>query len=297
MQSLDRFLEQGGNVTLIPPAEPEFDSYAIFLTGLGAEKYLATDTADQKVTILNYQHPLFRNVFEKIPENVDMPTVYSHFILGSSVRSEREDIMKMQNGSPLCCSFSCRSGKLYVFTCPLEIRFTSFPTHPLFVPTIYNMALLSQKELPLYYTIGNNTAIALPNVPLHNEQVIKIKALQNDFEIIPESHQSANSLLLYTHGQIIQSGHYNIETGDAGNYGVAFNFDRKESEMQCMTSAEIKDALNRLGDKNYYLLQANNTPILQAINDMRKGTTLWKTFVVLALVFLAAEVALLRFWK
>ncbi len=74
----------------------------------------------------------------------------------------------------------------------------------------------------------------------------------------------------------------------------AFNFDRKESDLACY----VPDELQTFVGDNIKVLEINEEAILTAkIEERSQGISLWRWFLVMALVFLGVEVLLLKFWK
>jgi len=49
--------------------------------------------------------------------------------------------------------------------------------------------------------------------------------------------------------------------------------------------------------KNTKLLEGKAKSLSVVVSELNQGIKLWKTFVLLALLFLALEVVLLRLWK
>jgi hypothetical protein len=94
-----------------------------------------------------------------------------------------------------------------------------------------------------------------------------------------------------------KAGHYKLEKNDRVLKGLAFNYDRNESEMKFLGPAELTDIIRRYDLKKFQLLPDKGKPLSEAIKDMNQGTLLWKLFIILALVFLAFEIILLRFWR
>jgi len=76
---------------------------------------------------------------------------------------------------------------------------------------------------------------------------------------------------------------------------VAFNYDRKESDMTMFTESDLLKFSNNTKIKLIdAALQAN---ITGTISEKDKGIVLWKWFIIGALLFLALEALLLRFYK
>jgi hypothetical protein len=55
--------------------------------------------------------------------------------------------------------------------------------------------------------------------------------------------------------------------------------------------------LKQSGIKNFAVIQAQKKPMTQEIIEMSQGTPLWKIFIILSLLFIAAEIALVRLMK
>lgn len=296
-QTLISFLQNGGSLVVIPTQKQDIKSWQSFLTSVQTDYFTSADTSGRKVTAVNFQHPVYRNVFEQIPENIDLPRVFFHYRLSRNTRSTREDLMTMDDGNAFCSSYRFGKGKIYLFASPLEPQFTSLPRHAMFVPTLYNMALLSQPEEKLFYTIENNAVVELPLCSFKGEQVFRIRNAEGNFEFIPEVRTIGEQVVLLPHGQITTAGNYTVLSDGTKICGVSFNYDRRESNMTILSSSEIEDQLKKAGSGNFFLLKVKEKPIVQAITELNRGISLWKTFVILALIFLAGEVALLRFWK
>ena len=63
--------------------------------------------------MLNLDHELFANVFEKVPENMDLPIVSTHYKIQSGSFSTEEFIMKMQNEELFLVSQKIGKGKVH----------------------------------------------------------------------------------------------------------------------------------------------------------------------------------------
>lgn len=79
--------------------------------------------------------------------------------------------------------------------------------------------------------------------------------------------------------------------------GISFNYDRKESDLSCYPPAEISDLIEKLGFTNYSLIDNQTKSITQILTENEQGKKLWKLCIILALLFLAAEIALVRWIK
>lgn len=298
-----RYVESGGNILFIPA--PGFDSagYAQFLSGAGlgsiAQERITETTVDQ----LELQSPLFTDVFEKVPgsgiqlpENTDYPKVQKYFPLKFYSGSTVLPLMSMRNGDRFLVSASVGKGEIYALSVPLQPDYSNFPRHALFVPVFYRMALVSAAVSPIYYTIGRDELIAFSKDQPVGENPLRISNIETGYEFIPGILAAGRKSSVQLFNQVHDAGHYILSHESDTLECLSFNFDRRESDLKCLTSGEIAELANQTGLKNLVILKESEKPVTQEIKQVSQGVRLWKWFVALALVFLLGEVVLLRVW-
>lgn len=303
-QEMERYVNAGGNILVFPPRKINGDAYNSFFRAMGLSGFSGVDTVRQRVSELNVESPVFRDVFEKnasgkivLPENIDLLVVFRHYILTFPVKAEQEDLLKLQNGRSFLSAAKRGKGMIYVCSVPLDETWSNFPKHPVFVPSLYKIALLSQHMLPVYYTIGKNDVTGLEKDSLPSREVYRIRKSDGGYEFIPEIRSSGPEVTLLLHDQIREAGHYSITDKEKVLQGLAFNYDRIESDLTCYSPGELSDFLHKSGMKYYALLGQKKVPLAKQIHEMNQGTPLWKLFILLALLFFAAEIALIRLIK
>jgi len=79
--------------------------------------------------------------------------------------------------------------------------------------------------------------------------------------------------------------------------GLSFNFNRRESDLNCYDATALGEQLNRNNFSNIDILNSSEQSITNTLAELDQGKKLWKLCLILALLFLAAEVALLRLLK
>lgn len=301
-QELVKYIGKTGSVIVFPGADADLNSYNSLTEALGTPAFQEFDTTRTKVSDINIDHEIYHDVFESIPENMDMPEVYKHYPIKGKVLSLDETIMKLMNGDPFLLSVKSGSGVLYLSSVPLDAEFSNFPRHALFVPTLYNIALLSVPFGKLYYVIGNEVGVEVKNREASGEITFRIKALDKDFEFIPEHRNIELQTTVFPHDQIKESGNYLLMLGDEEIEGLSFNYDRSESVMKFYNSEQLSEMILSAKDRNplyrkYYVFDLKDKPISKVMEEMNQGIKLWKIFIILALIFLFSEVMLLRFLK
>ncbi|CAN5808807.1 BatA domain-containing protein [soil metagenome] len=294
---LKKFVGNGGSLFVFPGANADLQSYREFFTPMGINGYEKPDTARTVVDKLNYSHPLYKGVFEKTTGNIDLPAVYDHYRISVSTRSTQEDLMRLRNGDLFVGSY--RSGKGNVYTCavPLLDSWSNFPRHAMFVPTLYQAALFSQPQSSMFYTIGSNSTIDIGDVGTIGENVFHLSEPTKNFDIIPAHTILAGHTLLDVKRQVTEPANYFVKLGKTQLTGISFNFDRKESDLSTMTSAEIEESYSSAGLTNFSLLETDAKGLTAALTELDYGIRLWKTCIWLVLFFLLAEILLIRFWR
>ncbi len=296
-QELRNFLDNAGSLVIVPPTEMDPETYRVFMNALGLGSFRTLDKASSRVMKLEAEHSLYRDVFEKIPENLDLPVVSAHYPFLFSNESGAEVLLKLENDDPFLVSFPVSKGKCWVLTSPLDPEFNNLGKHLLFVPTFYQIALLSQPRTRLYYTIGSDDPVELTGVEGKGEEVFKMSKLGENTEFIPENRIIGSRMYFLPHDQVKTSGNYVVKSGTRELMGVSFNYDRKESQMEFFSPDDLKSEISKTGLKNVTVLNPGEKPVSLLIKELNRGVQYWKLFIILALIFVAIEVFLLRFLK
>jgi hypothetical protein len=289
-QALKTYVSKGGTLMVFPSVDAEINSYKTFLQPIGAAVPEKLITEDTKVAAINLQSPVFKSIFETAPQNPDLPIVKKYYTLSGGSRSG-EYLMRLQNGQPLWQGSSFGRGKVYISAVALDEDFSNLPVHALFVPVTLRIALLSGHDQPLFYTAGNNQPIE--TAPLQSTEKQLVKLVKDKQTIIPDVKQQEGSTLLYLPGQLTETGIYDLKKQDSTVAALAFNNNRSESDLSYLTATE----LDKIFPKNATLLNGNQLNAAQIAGTANSGLQLWKLCIILALIFLAAEILLVRYFK
>ncbi|MDD4603989.1 MAG: BatA domain-containing protein [Bacteroidales bacterium] len=304
IRQLQNFVLQGGSLAIFPPENATSRTFLDLSSQLQTANLSTIDTNRQRISSLQLASDLFNDIFEKgsngkvtLPENIDLPEVFRHYTLSSGLQSGMEVLMRLQNNDPFLVLTKLKEGKIYIFTVPLIEKWSNFPKHLIFVPTLYKIALLSNKIHPLFYPVGENSLIEIPLVNSDEKNLIKIRKKTSEFEIIPEQRKFGTGISLFTHGQIKEDGWYSVASGKSDIEIAAFNFNRNESDMNCFSVNELQELTKKMPAKNVQLIIPKKSSLTQQIHELKQGTPLWKFFIMFALLFLAIEISLIRWMK
>ncbi|MFC2101888.1 BatA domain-containing protein [Bacteroidota bacterium] len=300
-QELNRYTRNGGTLLTILPSAINPAEYSGFFSLLGMPAPKGADTSRLRVSRISVESQVYDDVFEPdalgridLPANADLPVVNLHYPLRLTTESNLEPLLTLQNGDLLLARKAAGEGELYLLTSPLELNYSSLPSHLLFVPTFYKIALLSQPRRDLYYFTATNSPIEVPSDSLSDEILFRIVKEGSEFEIIPELKFVDGRMLLYPHNQIRDAGLYSIYLAENRIAGLAFNFPRAESNLTYLAPDAIQNILDRKEVRSFVLLEADQPSMAKEIREAERGKPLWKLFLLLALLFLAAEIAVIR---
>lgn len=291
-ENLKSFIDNGGSLLVFPSNNINYDSYREFLSLLNINYFTQIDTSKNKVKDINLKHPIFMNVFDGVPKgNLNLPIVSSHYLISKGRTAFKNDILTLKDGNPFLTEYKVGKGKIYLSTVSLDKESSNFSNHALFVPTLYNIALLSQKNHPLFHIIGSNSTIDVERSL--NEAVYHIK--NSNIDIIPRVRNTNTGTTVFVNSGIELADNYSLENNTT-KIGLAFNYNRSESELDYLTPTEIADIISS-NSINAQFIDLSTGTIQTALSDLNIGKKYWKYCIILALLFLAVEIVLIKIFK
>jgi hypothetical protein len=93
--------------------------------------------------------------------------------------------------------------------------------------------------------------------------------------------------------ELQQTGNYELKKQDSVISILAFNDNRKESDMSYLVASDLKNSFPQAAN----VLQTGAGSIKGEVAQLNFGLQLWKLCIILALIFLAAEILLVRFYN
>ncbi len=294
---LQKFVNAGGSVVIFPNKKSDIISYNTAFQTLQLPQIIKLDTANIKTQSINFEQGLYEGVFDKVDQRMDLPKVFEHFEFTKTTNNNSQGLVLLQNGQFLVSLNTLGNGKVYVFSIPSDETSSNLLKHALFVPTLIKMAILSLKPSPVYYKTAINEVISLNSISNFSDKPLHILKVDKKVDVIPEHRLLNNTTALYTQNQITEAGHYNVEENNVIIKDLAFNFDRKESDMNFMTQEDLQKQIDEKGLKNVSVIELNEKSLTNALQEVNDGKKLWKLFLILALMFLAAEILIIRLFK
>lgn len=282
--NLKSFAQKGGNVIIIPNAESVASNLNTLTQNWGGITYQSPTTNEKLISKINFNHPLFTGVFEKKVDNFQYPKTNISFEINGAIPSA----LQYNDATSFLSVFSNGLASVYAFAAPINKTNSNFQNSPIIVPVFYNMAKNIQKTGATAITIGNNTPYIV-ETDLGKDEIVSVKSNepQNKESFIPVQQILNNKAKLTFNENPNKAGNYSIYNNTTAIENLSFNYNRKESNLEDVN----KDAVSDFKEFN------DVETLFNTLHINRTDSMVWKWFVLLALLFLALEIAIQKFVK
>jgi hypothetical protein len=284
-KSLLNFSKKGGTIVIIPNSKLEMQSYNLFLNSVANKKIQSRISDTLKITNINFNHPLFKNVFSKKVNNFQYPIAKSHYPIQSKNSSK---IISFENGTGFITQINNADGNIFWVSSSLSKENSNFLNSPLIVPVFYNFGKLSFQHSKLYYYLDDDNVIDI-ETEIEKDEILSIVNSASSF--IPQQQTYQNKVTITTKDNPTDAGFYHIIRKKDTLQTIAFNNPKEESLLQFLDINTLKDtnsAINFSSSIEDFFINLNNK------NEVH---WLWKWFLTLAIVSLLLEILILKFYK
>lgn len=290
--SLQTYLVKGGHLAIFPAANGSTDVSELSKL-YGIRSYGKVLQSNQTADQIDQQHPLYRGVFEKMPENINAPQIKKiHEALGNPSTLESYPLQS-RNGLPVFANVTHGKGNILQSFVALSDEWGNMHRHALFVPIMLNMGLPQTQQIPLYAHTQSGLLFPLASSsPLQQGDVI-MRSERSEW--IPELNGAVGKNQIQIDPQMNEAGVFKLQN-KAGNMIqlMALNHDRKESDPGLLSDEEALALWDLPTD---HLMNSEAEVLGESIRLATSGKQLWTYFVALSLLFLLIEIILLRIWK
>jgi len=295
-QTLFNFVQQGGSILVIPTENADIEGYNQLLQMVHAPQLGSYRKGTAKVSEVNQGARLYKGVFSSTSDaNMEMPSTVAHFKTQTSASCVAEAVMTYPPGDIFLSSTRNGNGNLYLLTTPLRPERSDFMQQSLFVPTLYNMALFSQPQGQIFTTIDNTTPVLLPLLLTMDEATWRLSNSDHTFEVIPDLRTLSGRTYFYPHSQVKEAGCYRITSSrNSLQAGLAFNYNRLESEMQFLSPKEVTQKVSDNHLTHCSVVRNAQKPLDRYLRDQHDSHPLWRWCILLCLLMIACEILLIR---
>ncbi len=278
-------LQRGQSVCFFPGKTSNTAGLSEGLQQIGDIRITGLDTVAQTAAHLQEGSDLVRDLFEKIPENVQLPVAGWHYNITAGLSANQQAILSFRNGDPMLSQYRPSRGYFYLLSTGTDIAAGNFTGSYFFVPFLYQMAAQSKGSDIYAVTAGKLQPVFLP-VPHASDRNI-IHAYAEGIDVIPPQRTSGSGLEVFLGKVLQQPGFYTLAGAQGDSTLVALNHNRAESELIYWDLDEL-----RSGWKGEHI-SWNDYQTPSGKSSSGSALPLWKVCVILALLMLAAESYLL----
>lgn len=293
---LVEFANDGGSLLLFPGANTSVSGWNGLLSRLKLPSLGNLQENGLNVRKINIKDPFYDGVFERKPDNLNLPAVKKSFRLQRQSSTESIDLLSFQNGN----SFFVRAtGKFNAYLCAtsLDQDYSSFTSNQLFSTVLLRVAELSQRQAPYYLIVGQDGSYPVASSG-NAEQAIHLKKDPIDF--IPTVFRKRQSAYISIQGleaiRQLESGNYRIELDQQKIGSLSINYNRSESEIAALNESQISSLFENAGIKAMDVRTTSGWTGASFL-QLSQPITYWKWCVIFALLFVLGEMAVIYFWK
>lgn len=298
-EMLSEFLSAGKGIFIFPN---EFTDIQNFNSEISSKlnipqigSFNTDESANKNIKFgkIDFENPLMSEIFRNNQLNItsesflDAPGIRKFYEL--LLNDKSIPVIMLSDGKPFITETELPKGKILLSAVSGETGFSDFPLNNIFPPLIIRSIFFLNSD----FGYSNENFIGTANI-------IPIKGLNNIFSITtPENNStelntnltvSANDFYILPYTEITKDNGLYLLKDSAGNqFGVSLNIDSRESDPGRMDEEEIMKYFKSSGIVNAEII-SNTNEITDLINNKRTGTSLWKFFLIAALILLAAEI-------
>lgn len=290
LTTLKTYVNAGGYLLIVPNEKSDVQSYNQLFQSINVATFTNVQNTDRKVTEINAQHPLLNDIFIEKPNKIDLPNTKIHYVASKVINEEK--VLSYSNLESFLSEFNTGKGKVYVLYTPLGNEFSNFTSQALYAPLVYKMAVSGVKSSSIAFPIQTNTSVLLHKLPKNSEAIVSIK--NSETEIVPQKSIFNGLLHLQFPAKNLSSGFYEVVSNQNDyNALIALNYNRVESDLNYYSKQDLETHFATT--ENISIFENNLVQISESVKLLENGKSYWKLCIILALLFLAIEVLLLRF--
>ena len=286
IESLKRYLKAGGSIIWFS-GENYGKLKAQTISNLSLPKLIETVDLKNKsflnVKIEDRDNEIFQNLNMRDIRDY-FPKIFKYNSLEINFKDKM--ILSMGKNIPFLLNLDSKLGSIYLFTSPLELSWNDFSLKGILIPVIYRMIAIS-----------SNDETNISPVKINEEKLIKIKNQDLNSNWILKTPSQEKILLVpdYKNQVLIID-----QTNELGSYSVYSNdvlftsFSTLLSPREYPSSYSYKRKINeKISNLNYKWIDKKSN-IKETISSNRHGMSLWRFFLLFAIILYIIESFLSR---
>jgi hypothetical protein len=280
-------LQNGQNVCLFLGEKADIASINSGLATIGDIQITGFDTAAQVVSSVQSESRLVKDMFERIPDNVQLPFAQNHYQIKAGLSAQQQSIFSFRNGDPFFALYRIHKGQLYICATSPNARNGNFQSSYFFVPFLYQMASLAKGNSIFAINAGQKQPVFIQKVSGDERNLVHLKAEGTD--IIPAQKAEGMGVQVFAGAVAQRFGFYNLSSQDKDTNLIAVNMNRSESDLTVWSLSTLKKNWNGK-EMQWQVADAENKALTAS---QQSAFPLWKLCSILAFLMLGIETFLL----
>ena len=294
---IDNTLKNGSTVVLVPGFKADLTSWNSFLTKHQLPTLNQKETIDKELSYFNSEDPLYQGVFETTPANYKYPSVQQNYKMSAMGQGNYITLFGFNATSPYLVYSKTGNGRIILMSSPLDLNHSNFLKHALFATSFLRFAETASFQKPLSMTIGDMENFQINNA-IDEKNTIHLLNTEFQVDIIPLMINAGNARVIsfaQMQDELKYAGFYELTNKQEFKDVLALNYDRKESLIESYELNEIQENFENAGwiEAKPLSIDASGAIDMNAL----KPYEYWRILLILALVFFAIEILLLKLWK
>ncbi len=306
VDALSRYADRGGGLLLFPNAQARPEDYNALFDALNAGSFrgfsgsLSADRTVASFGRVDFAHPLFEGVFsqERSREDASIEQPEIRYVMNFRPSGRAgQTLIELSNGFPFLHEVQHGSGRLLLMAVAPTQDWSDLPVRGLFVPLLYRSVYYLSASTSVageQLVAGRPTELRVTGVP--PDASLRLQG-PDGIEVTPEQRNLFGATLLQVGETLTTPGLYDVQAGTTRVRRVAVNVEPAESDLQTASPDEAITALQEATEAPVQrVAEAGEEAVAKALRTQRAGTEIWNVFLLLALLFLAAEMLIASQW-
>ena len=285
-KAIDEALQRGQTICLFPGRTTNVDGINTGLKFTGDIRLESIDTASQAATTLQQGSTLVKDLFERIPENVQLPVANWHYRIAAGLTANQQSVLSFRNGDPMFARYTPSRGQFYICATSADLQSGNFPGSYFFAPFLFQMAVQSGSSNIYAITAGRQQPIYLPMQ--NNSERNTIHLYGNQLDVVPPQRPNGGGVDVFPDEVVQRPGFYTLAAPQQDSTLIAINGEKNESALKYTNLNSLKTDWK--GDH----IKWPDTTLGKNLKDpIANSFPLWKIAVMLALLMVLLETVLL----
>lgn len=294
---LTNFLNEGGSIMLFPGQDMDVNSVNQFMGAINVGTFspMLKIQEGSKASNADLSHPIFQGIFvrDQKQREFDAPSIYQYYPMELNNQSIQNRIISLENQAPILVESKIANGLMYTFSFFPGDDWTDLHVKTIFTPLMFRAT-----------QIMNQTQIAQSSMEIgffepksiRTQEKTLINLVNEEGTVsAPEQFPQGGATILNFEKMDLQQGIYDLVQSEELLEKIAFNISDLESKLAFTSRSSLRSLLNQKGYDQIDIIQPKIEEISDEIRTEKEGVPLWKYLVVFALLFLLAEVLILKF--